>query len=168
MFQVLRRKRVAVPLAAVVALGIAAGAFAYFTSTGTGTGAATVGSATAWKVNPSAAAGGPLYPGSGTQTIPYTVTNQASGSQALTGTTAVVASYAGSPNTGDVTQVGVPVAGCLASWFTATNTPPASLPQTLAGSATSTAGSVAVTMQDSGTNQNVCEGATPDITVSAS
>jgi hypothetical protein len=60
------------------------------------------------------------------------------------------------------------VAGCLASWFTATNTPPAYLPQTLAGSATSTAGSVAVTMQDSGTNQNVCQGATPDITVSAS
>ncbi|HWF49162.1 MAG TPA: hypothetical protein VG294_00845 [Solirubrobacteraceae bacterium] len=171
MFQVLRRKRVAVPLAAVLALGIAAAAFAYFTSTGSGTGAATVGSASAWTVTAGAATGGPLYPGSGTQTISYTVTNPSSGVQSLAGTSAAVASYTGTAipaDAGDVTHNGVPVAGCLASWFTAANTAPTPLPQNLAGSATSTAGSVAVTMQDSGTSQNVCQGATPDITVSAS
>jgi hypothetical protein len=163
MFHLLQKKRVGVAVGLIAALVLAAGALAYFTSTGSGTGSASVGSAGAWTVNVSPATGGPLYPGSGSQSIAYTVTNSGSGQQSLAGTTAVVKSSGG-----NVTQAGTAVPGCLASWFTATNTAPASLPQDLAGSATSTGGSVAVSMQDSGTSQNPCQGVSPDITISAS
>ena len=155
-------KRRIVALTLVAMLAIAGAAYAYFTSTGSGTGNATVGSSTAFTVAVAAPTGGLLYPGSGTDTLSYTVHNPSSGAQNLSGTSAVVASSGA-----NITQSGTPVAGCLAAWFTATNTPP-TLPQDLAGGATSTAGSVAVTMSDSGTNQNACQNATPDITVSAS
>jgi hypothetical protein len=163
MVRLLRRKRVALPLGLVAALVVAGVAFAYFTSTGTGTGTAAVGSATTWTVTPAAATGGPLYPGSGSQTISYTVTNPSTGHQALTGTTAVVATSGL-----NVTHAGVAVPGCLASWFTAVNTAPASLPQDLAAGGTSTAGSVVVTMTDAAVAQNACAGISPDITISAS
>lgn len=163
MFGVLGRKRVSVVLGVVASLALAAGAWAYFTSSGSGTGSATVGAAGAWTVNASSATGGPLYPGSGSQSIAYTVTNAGSGQQSLAGTTATVKA-----SSGNVTQAGTAVPGCLASWFTATNTAPTPLPQSLAGGATSSGGSVAVTMQDSGTDQDPCQGVQPDITISAS
>jgi hypothetical protein len=151
-----------VALGVVAVLAVTGAAYAYFTSTGSGTGNATVGASTAFTVAVAAPTGGLLYPGSGTDTLSYTVHNPSAGAQNLSGTTAVVASSGG-----NITQSGTPVTGCLSSWFTATNTAP-TLPQDLAGGATSTAGSVAVTMSDSGTNQNPCVSATPDITVSAS
>ena len=150
----------------VAALMLAAGAFAYFTSTGSGTGSATVGSPSAWTVTPATATGGPLYPGSGTVTIPYTVANASTGHQELTSVTSAVASSGG-----NVTQAGVPVTGCLATWFATTTTAPTSpgaLPQDLAGGAYATGGSVAVTMTDAGVSQNLCQGVKPDITISAS
>jgi glycine cleavage system regulatory protein len=92
--------------------------------------------------------------------IPYTITNAGHGYQDLTTTTAVVASSGG-----NVTQGGVAVAGCLATWFTVVNSPPASVD--LATNATAT-GSATITMQDSGTNQNPCEGVSPQVTINAS
>jgi hypothetical protein len=166
MFRIFRMKRTVAALSVVGVLVCAGAAFAYFTSTGSGSGNATVGSSSAFTVNVAAASGGALYPGSGTQTLSYTVTNPSSGAQSLRATTASVASSGGNITTGS--GAGTPVTGCLASWFTATNTAPTPLPQNLAGGATSTSGSVAVTMQDSGTNQDPCQGATPNITVSAS
>jgi hypothetical protein len=151
-----------VALSVVAVLAVAGVAYAYFTSTGTGTGNATVGTSTAFTVAVAAPTGGLLYPGSGTDTLSYTVHNPGAGAENLSATTAVVASSGG-----NITQSGTPVVGCLSAWFTATNTAP-TLPQDLAGGGTSTAGSVAVTMSDSGTSQNPCENATPDITVSAS
>ena len=151
----LKRKRLLAGVGVVAMLVVASSAFAYFTSTGTGTGSATVGSATNWTVTPAAATGGPLYPGSGSTQINYTVTNASSGHQDLTATSAVVASSGG-----NVTQAGVPVTGCLASWFTATNTPPTTpgaLPQDLAGGASATGGFVTVTMTVAATSQNVCQ-----------
>ena len=120
MFGLLKKKKVFVPLTGVVALALAAAAVAYFTSTGSGTGSATVGSATNWSVTFPNAASGTMYPGAGSTTIPYTVTNPSSGHQYLTGTTATVASSGG-----NITQNGVAVSGCLASWFTPANTSPA-------------------------------------------
>jgi hypothetical protein len=162
MFRKSSSRRMAVGIGVVASLALAVGAYAYFTSTGSGTGTATVGSSTALTVNVSAATGGPLYPGAGSQNLAYTVTNPSSGHQNLSATTSSVASSGGS-----ITENGTPVAGCASSWFTAANTPPA-LPQNLAGGATSSGGSVTVTMQDSGTNQDPCQGHTPDITVNAS
>lgn len=162
MFRKLAGRRMAVGIGAVASLVLAVGAYAYFTSTGSGTGTATVGSSTAFTVNVAPATGGPLYPGAGSQTLAYTVTNPSSGHQNLSATTSSVASSGG-----NITEGGAAVAGCLSGWFTAANTAPA-LPQNLAGGATSTGGSVTVTMQDSGTNQDPCQGHAPDITVNAS
>lgn len=153
------KKRFAV-LGIVAILATAGIAVAYFTSTGSGTGSATVGSATAFKVTVSAATGGPLYPGSGSENLAYTVKNEGSGAQNINSTSAVVASKGG-----NITQSGVEVAGCKASWFTATDSSPA--PVSLKGGE-SAPGSVEVTMQDSGTNQDACQGTSPDVTVSAS
>jgi hypothetical protein len=156
-------KRVVGALTVVAVLAVAGAAFAYFSSSGSGTGSATVGSSTAFTVAVSPATGGPLYPGSGSQTLSYTVTNPGAGSQNLGATTATVVSSGG-----NIVHGSTVVTGCLASWFTATNTAPPPLPQTLAGGATSTAGSVAVTMANAAVSQDACQGTTPDITVSAS
>ncbi|MCW2984315.1 MAG: hypothetical protein JWR63_1885 [Conexibacter sp.] len=161
----LRRRRVIALLAVVSALVLAVSAYAYFTSTGSGTGSATVGSSTAFTVNVAASTGGPLFPGAGTVSFNYTVTNPSTGHQNLSATTATVASSGGNITEG---SPAVAVAGCLSSWFTAVNTAPTPLPQNLAGGATSSGGSVAVTMQDSGTSQDPCQGHTPNVTVNAS
>ena len=155
------KKHAIAALGSVAVLALAAGAYAYFTSSGTGTVTATVGSASPFTVTFGSPTGGPVFPGSGTQTIPYTVTNPSGGgSQSLTATTTVIASSGT-----DVTSGGTPVAGCQAAWFTATNTAPAAA--TLAPGGTAT-GSVAVTMQNAGVSQNACQGVAPDVIVSAS
>jgi hypothetical protein len=161
----LTRRRVVVALTAVVVLAAASGAFAYFTGSGSGVGTATVGSGGAWKVTAAAPTGGPIYPGGSSEAISYTVTNTGSGSQELQATTAALetTTYNGATV---VEQSGAPVAGCLASWFTVTNSGPAS--QDLASQATSGTGSVAVSLSDSGTNQDACEGVSPTLNISAS
>jgi hypothetical protein len=174
MFRILKKKRIAVPLATVAALVIAGAAVAYFTSTGSGTGSAKVGNPSNWAVTVSPATGGALYPGHGTDVLTYTVNNPSSGQQNLSSVTATVNAYVSSgpsdPNAadvGDVTQGGNPQAGCLASWFTPVNTPPTPLPNDMAGGATVN-GSVSVSMTDAATSQNACQGVNPDITVNAS
>jgi hypothetical protein len=163
MFRRFTKKRFVVALSVVAALAIAGAAIAYFSSSGSGTGNATVGSSSAFTINAGAATG-TMYPGSGTSTFTYTVHNPSSGKQNLSSTSAAVAHDA----SGNIKDHGTAVAGCLAADFTAANTAPTPLPQNLAGGADSSAGSVDVTMTDSGSNQDACQGHTPDITVSAS
>lgn len=146
----------AVPLAA---LALAGGAFAYFTSTGSGTGQAAVGKAGAWTITPGSSSG-TMYPGQGSTTIPYTVTNSGNGQQELNGTAASVVA----DSSGNVEQKSASVTGCQASWFTATNTPPAAADLAPNGTAT---GSVSVKMADATTSQDACQNVTPDITISA-
>lgn len=149
-------------LGSLVAIAAAVGAIAFFTANGSGTGQAKVGTSSPWTVT-SGTTTGTMYPGSGTSTVPYTVTNAGSGNQQLGSTSASVID----DGSGNITAGGTPVVGCLSTWFTATNTQPTGLPATVAPSGTKT-GSVAVTMTESGTNQNVCQGAQPDILISAS
>jgi hypothetical protein len=153
-------KKRTLALAVVVVLAVAGAAIAYFTSSGSGTGTASVGSSTAFTVSVSSDSSHGLYPGAGSENLAYSVHNGSSGNQNLSGTSAVVAQ----DTNGDVTSGGSSVAGCKASWFTAVNNGPT--PANLAGGATVN-GSVDVSMQDSGTNQDACQGASPDITVSA-
>jgi hypothetical protein len=153
------RKRRLAAVGSGVALAAVVAAVAYFTNSGSGTGQATVGTSTPWGVTFQATTG-TMLPGSGTSTVNYTVTNNGTGNQRLTTTTASVVS-----NAGNVTSSGTPVPGCLASWFSAANNPPA--PVTLAAGG-STTGSAGITMAESGTNQDACQGVTPDILVSAS
>jgi hypothetical protein len=153
-----KNKRALTVLGVIAVLAVAGVAVAFFTSSGSGTGSASVGKSTAFTVTPGTATGGPLYPGSGVETLPYTVTNPSAGNQNLASTSATVASSGG-----NITQGGVAVPGCLAADFTANNT---SVSKNLAGGE-STSSSVEVTMQDSGVNQDKCQSTSPDITIEA-
>jgi hypothetical protein len=162
MFRRLNKKTITV-LSVVGVLALAAGAFAYFISSGgNSTGQASVGTPSGLTVNIGAASG-TMLPGSGATTIPFTVTNNSQGHQALIGVTASVKS-----SSGNITQNGTALTGCQASWFSTSVTPPTSLPQDLAGGATSTGGSVSVSMSNVNSDQSACEGATPDVVVNAS
>lgn len=165
------KKRIAV-LGVLALFALAGGAYAYFTGgSGSATGSGSVGASTAWGV----AQGTPswsgsltaLYPGaaSDTEYLPFTVTNNGHGHQSVTSVTASLPTEAN----GDAeTASGADIAGCQASWFTATlDSSNPSLPSNLAPGGTY-AGKVDLTMQDSGTNQNACQNAAPAVTVTAS
>ena len=158
MLRRLTSKRMIAAVSVLGVLALAGGAFAYFTSSGSGAGQATVGSAGSWTVA-FGATSGTMYPGAGTSTVNYTVTNGGSGKQQLTGTTAAVAT-----DGSNIKSNGTAVSGCLAAWFSVTNHSPAAAD--LAPNASAT-GSADVTMSDSGTSQDACQNKTPDILVSA-
>lgn len=155
------RKKLVALVGGLVVVGTAGAAFAYFTSTGSGTSNATVGSATNWTVTAGTPTGGPLYPGSGTVTVAYTITNPSSGHQMLNTTTAALTTSGL-----NVVSGGSGVSGCLASWFVVTNTPPTATD--LAGGASLTGGSLTVTMTNVALVQDLCQGVLPQITISAS
>ena len=158
------KKRVAAAVAAAVLAGGGVAAYAYFTGgSASTTGQAHTGSASSWSIGALTFSGGPMYPGSGTESATYTITNTGNGDQALTSVTASVNS-----NGGNITQSGTPLAGCTASWYTATaGAPTPGLNTSIAKNGTAT-GTVSVVLNESNTSQNTCKGATPDITVSAS
>jgi hypothetical protein len=155
----LTKKRLIATVVAIGALAIAGAAFAYFTASGSATGQAAVGSSSPWTVAFGSTTG-TMYPGAGSTTMPYTITNASTGHQKLATTSASVNADAN----GYVTSHGSSVTGCQASWFTAANTPPTAAD--LAGGAQAT-GSVSVSMTDASVSQNSCQGVTPDITVNA-
>jgi hypothetical protein len=70
------RKRILVPVVAIVALAVAGIAVAYFTASGTGSGTATVGSAAGVTID-SVSFDSTLYPG-GSTTVRFTITNASS------------------------------------------------------------------------------------------
>jgi hypothetical protein len=162
MFRKIGKKRGVAALSVIAVLAVTAGAFAYFSSNGSGTGSATVGNPTNFTVTAQAATGS-MYPGAGSSSFTYVVNNPGTGAENVTGTTATVASSGG-----NIVDGGSAVSGCSASWFSAANTAPTSLPQDLAGGTSSTSGTVTVTMSDSGTNQDACKGHSPQITINAS
>jgi hypothetical protein len=171
MFRWLSKKRLAA-VALVAVLAVSGIAVAYFTGgSGSVTGSGTVGSASALGVT----TGTPtwsgsltaLYPGAtnNTQFLPFTVTNSGNGHQSVTTIAAAVLKDA----SGNAeTASGTPITGCLASWFTVTvDASNPALPSNLAPGGTYI-GKVDLTMQDSGTNQNPCQGTAPGVTITAS
>lgn len=155
------RKRFALAVPAVAALALAAGAYAYFSGGGTGTGSASVGTTKGFTVTVASDSSGSLYPGYGSESLAYTVKNNSNGTQNLAGTNVVVAA----DGSGNITSGGKAVAGCLATWFTATDTAPAY--GEIQGGQSAT-GHVTVTMKDVNVSQDACQNASPDITVTAS
>ncbi|HTX10719.1 MAG TPA: hypothetical protein VME22_18990 [Solirubrobacteraceae bacterium] len=172
MFRNLKKKRVIVVLAALAVLGIAGGAYAYFTGGSSSVNASgTVGSPSTWAVT----TGTPtwsgtltsLYPGAtnDTELLPFTVTNNSSGHQAVM---TIAATVMKATNGDAETASGTDITNCLASWFTATvDSGDASLPADLAAGGTYT-GKIDLTMQDVNTSQNACQGAAPGVTITAS
>src|SRR5580700_8989226 len=116
----MNKKVAAVGLAVGLTLAGAGAAFAYFTSTGNGTGQGFVGSASNWTVT-AGAVSGTIYPGAGSETITFTIKNNSSGAQALDTAVASVNSSGG-----NITQNGVALSGCSATWFAASAATPAS------------------------------------------
>jgi hypothetical protein len=167
-----RRKKLFAAVGTLAALAVGAIAVAYFTGAdGSGTGSATVGSSTAWSVavNTGGATYAPngytaIYPGSGTESIPFTVTNNGKGAQNLK-TVSYAIKQDGSGNA--ETSTGTVITGCQASWFSAAGNSGNGTPGTLSPGGTYT-GKVDVTMTDSGTNQDACQTAAPGVTVNAS
>jgi hypothetical protein len=157
------KKRVIGALSLIAVLALAGGAFAYFTSTGTGTGNATVGSSSTYTVTVGAPTGGTLYPGSGTDTVSIDVHNNSSGNQQVSN----VAASLTANGSGDVYNANTSAyaTGCKASWFTVTPSE-TGLPADLNGGGDYTT-SATISMQDSNTNQNACQGVAPQVTVSA-
>ena len=82
----------------------------------------------------------------------------------LSGVTAAVTSAADG-NVIDA-NTSAEASGCAAWWFTATPNVNGTLPYVMPAGGPAVTGSVAVTMQDSGGNQDACQGVLPEITLS--
>ncbi|HEY2562950.1 MAG TPA: hypothetical protein VGI44_04520 [Acidimicrobiales bacterium] len=158
------KKGVVFGLSAGVALGLTGAAFAFFTSTGSGSGSATTGSAGSWGVVASASTG-TMYPGQGTASVPFTITNNGSGNQALNSETPTVASSGGNVET-TAGNPATAVAGCLATWYVPVNGTPSPANLTSIAPAATVSDTVTVTMTDAPTSQNSCQGIIPAITLS--
>lgn len=170
-----RRRKVFIALGTLGALAVGAIAVAYFTgANGSGTGSATVGSSTAWSVsvNSGSATYSPagytaIYPGSGTEAIPFTVTNNGKGAQNLNTVSYAIKNDGGSPAMAE-TSTGTVISGCQAGWFSASaDSSNGTLPSDLVAGGTYS-GKVDVQMSDPGSNQDPCQGALPGVTVTAS
>ena len=156
--KLIKTKKGYVLLAAlVVALAASIGAYAYFTSNGSGTGSASVGTSSSLTITQTNAVSG-LLPDGATHTVAFSIANTSTAAQ----------------NLGKVTvsniSVDEPYAsnGCQASWFTANA--PAGAVGTIAGGLTynSAPGTQpSIQMNDSGGNQDVCQGATLTLTLTA-
>jgi archaellum component FlaG (FlaF/FlaG flagellin family) len=167
LFTTRRRIAIVVGASAMVLAGGGA-AFAYFTASGSGTGSATVGSTGTWLVAESNTSGGPIYPGSGTETITFSVKNTGTGDQQFLSAVASVNSDSnGNVTTGSGNNVSS-VTGCKATWFSLGQPSGSPIGTNVAGGATVSV-QVTVTMPtDSTDNQNACESATPNVTLTVS
>jgi hypothetical protein len=132
------KKRVILIAVAALAIGLGTSAFAYFTSSGNGSGSAAVGSAATVELSGSPV--GTLYPGGPDLPVTVTIHNAGSGSQRVGTVSGAVANA----NSGT----------CLGSWFVVDSV---DYNQVLAPGASDTV-STTVSMPDSGTNQDACQG----------
>jgi hypothetical protein len=144
-----RNKRITTAVAVVAILGVGGGAaYAYWTSTGHGSGTGTTGVATDFTVTGvSVTSGVALTPGGPSQTIGFTVNNPNTGNQILSSVVATVATTTGA------TWSAVP--NCSALDYTV-GTPTITY-GVIAGGGSLT-GSVVVSMNNLGSNQNACQG----------
>lgn len=107
-----------------------------------------------------------LYPGAAadTERFTVTVTNTGQKAQRLSSITASIPSQAN----GDAqTGAGADIPGCRASWFAVSIGQDNRLLPTQVGPGESYTGTVELAMQNSGTNQDACRGASPAFTVTA-
>jgi hypothetical protein len=175
MFRKLSKKHLAA-VAFVGVLAITGISVAYFTGgSGTVTGSGTVGTSAALSVTTSTPTWSgtltALYPepvGTTTDTelIPFTVTNNGNGHQAVTN---VQISLPTEANGDAETAASADITGCKAAWFTATaDATNGAVPADLASGGTYS-GKVDLTMQNlTNTVQDACKGVAPAVTITAS
>jgi hypothetical protein len=145
----LNRKRVVIGLASVCVVAVAAVAYAYFTSTGSGTATATVGTSSAVTIKGTVS--GNLYPGA-SSTVTLTVDNPSSGKQRV-GTVSLekITADAGHSTCSVVTTGGNPDFTMADVVVNKTYGP---------GNAQAVTPTGSLTMNDTGVNQDACQGAT--------
>jgi hypothetical protein len=142
------RKRALLALSCTLALAFAAGAYAYFTSNGSGTGTASVGAASAVTLHGSVSSS--LYPGSSSP-VSFTVDNPSSGSQRVgTITLASISVDAGHSTCSSAISGGNPDFSMPAVSVNKTFAP---------GNGQSVTQTGTLTMNETGTNQDACQGA---------
>jgi hypothetical protein len=187
MFGRFTKKRLAAGLGIVGALVLAAGAYAYFTSSGTGTSTASAGSPSQYTVTVTPGAAVSLTPQTSTdvastggvfQSYTGTVKNNSSGRQDVTGLKAQITSVSGGSNTPNACTTGDfslyspagnwSIAADGQSATTTNGGTGASLPSDMAGGTTLSYNDIAVYMVDKSSNQNGCQGATVNLSVTAS
>ncbi len=155
-----RKRRIVAAAATVAIVALGGGlAYAYWTSTGTGTGSATTGTSSNFVVASSAPTGGPLTPGGPSQSVAFTVTNPGTGSQNLSSVVVTVANANGSAWTA--------VVGCSSADYTV-GTPVITGGYGQIAALGVKSGTVTVTMNNLGTNQDACKSVTVPLYIVAS
>lgn len=151
------KKRVLWAVSCVGTLALAAGAYAYFTSTGSGTATATVGSSSAVTIKGTVT--GNLYPGSSSP-VALTVDNPSSGKQRV-GTISLekITADAGHSSCSVVITGGNPDFTMAEIVVNKTFSP---------GNGQAVTPSGSLTMNDTGVNQDACQGATLTLTLKSS
>ena len=156
MIRFIDKKICAVALTAALVLGSGGVAFAYFTSAGSGNGSATVGTVggTDLAITSSAPAGS-IYPGAAPVGFTIAAQNMGSADEHVNDITITVASD-GSGNALDAS--GVPIVGCLASWFAVGA--PVVVDATLSPGAYSSAFDTTIGLTELAIDQDPCQGVT--------
>lgn len=143
------KKRVLLAISSVAVLAVAGVAYAYFTSTGSGTATATVGSSSAVTIKGTVSSN--LYPG-GSSPVSFTIDNPSSAAQRVgTITLASIAVDAGHSSCSKVITGGNPDFAM----------PAVVVNKTFAtGNGQTVTPTGTLTMNDTGVNQDACQGAT--------
>ena len=142
-----RKKRFTFTLVAVLVLSGFGVAFAFWTSSGTGDGSAETGTSVSFTIGESGVPEGTIAPGSDGQTVEFTVTNPGPGVQSLSDVTVEMADEFG--------DAWVPDGDCLIADYNATITEDPSPAEMAAGSEVT--GTVTVTLDNTGVNQDDCK-----------
>ncbi|TDW93148.1 hypothetical protein EV137_0420 [Kribbella pratensis] len=181
MFKVLRKKRVAIPVAVFAVLAISGIAYAFWTTTGEGTAKGSTGTSTAMTITQDGTVTA-MTPGSAAQPVNYTINNTASTPQYITTVTITKASvtYIGAAGAGTGTTAadhpaGAVAAVCTTGDFAVVQPDPVGLdlpvgPTAFTRSLTTTyqnklSGTVA--MINSASNQDDCKNTTLNLTITA-
>jgi hypothetical protein len=152
--RLMKKSKTIIACAAIVGLAGSGAAYAYWTNSGSGSGAAVTGTNASVTVNQTSSITG-LYPGQ-TQALSGNFTNPNAGATYVTAVTATGYAIDGPHVT----------AGCTASSYTlgGTSTTPGEVPPGTGGSWSG----LSITMNDLGTTQDACKGATLTITYASS
>jgi hypothetical protein len=155
MTRVMGKRTSAVALTVVLVLGGGGVAFAYFTSAGSGSGSAAIGTVSGSDIvitesNPA----GDIYPGSGPVGFTVQAQDTGSGDERVNDVSITVASDS-SGNALDA--AGVPIIGCLATWFSVSS--PVTIDATLSPGSNSASVDTTIGLTEDGIDQDACQGA---------
>jgi hypothetical protein len=155
--RLMKKSKMIIACAAIVGLAGSGAAYAYWTNSGSGSGTAATGTNVAVTVNQTSSITG-LYPGQGAQALSGNFTNPNAGATYVTAVTA----------TGYTIDAAHVSAGCTVAGGNYTLGGTSNLPGEVASGTGGSWSGLSITMNDLGTNQDSCKGATLTITYASS